>query len=85
MTGAKFNPNSIFDIQIKRIHEYKRQILNILGTIYRYKKEMSSEERKNVVPRTVMLGGKAFATYTQAKRIVKLVNDVGAVVNRGTS
>lgn len=83
VTGVKVNPNSLFDIQIKRIHEYKRQLLNILGAIYRYKKlkEMSSEERKNVVPRTVMLGGKAFATYTQAKRIVKLVNDVGAVVN----
>lgn len=83
VTGVKVNPDSLFDIQIKRIHEYKRQLLNILGAIYRYKKlkEMSSEERKNVVPRTVMLGGKAFATYTQAKRIVKLVNDVGAVVN----
>ena len=46
---------------------------------------MSSEERKNVVPRIAMLSGKAFATYTQAKRIVKLVSDVGAVVNRGTS
>lgn len=42
---------------------------------------MSAEERKNATPRTVMLGGKAFATYTNAKRIVKLVNDVGAVIN----
>lgn len=83
VTGVKVNPNSLFDIQIKRIHEYKRQLLNILGAIYRYKrlKLMSSEERKKVVPRTIMIGGKAFATYTQAKRIVKLVNDVGAVVN----
>eukprot|EP00252_Welwitschia_mirabilis_P015924 TRINITY_DN3532_c0_g1_i1.p1 TRINITY_DN3532_c0_g1~~TRINITY_DN3532_c0_g1_i1.p1 ORF type:complete len:845 (-),score=181.40 TRINITY_DN3532_c0_g1_i1:152-2686(-) len=83
VTGVRVNPKSLFDIQIKRIHEYKRQLLNILGTIYRYKKlkEMSEEERKNVVPRTVMLGGKAFATYSQAKRIVKLVNDVGSVVN----
>uniref|UniRef100_A0A0D6QWU1 Alpha-1,4 glucan phosphorylase n=1 Tax=Araucaria cunninghamii TaxID=56994 RepID=A0A0D6QWU1_ARACU len=83
VTGVKVNPSSLFDIQIKRIHEYKRQLLNILGAIYRYKKlkEMSSDERKKVVPRTIMLGGKAFATYTQAKRIVKLVNDVGAVVN----
>ncbi|XP_057845214.2 alpha-glucan phosphorylase, H isozyme isoform X1 [Cryptomeria japonica] len=83
VTGVKVNPNSLFDIQIKRIHEYKRQLLNILGAIYRYKrlKEMSAEERKKVVPRTIMIGGKAFATYTQAKRIVKLVNDVGAVVN----
>ncbi|KAJ4849931.1 hypothetical protein Tsubulata_017853 [Turnera subulata] len=83
VTGVSIDPNSLFDIQIKRIHEYKRQLLNILGAIYRYKKlkEMSANERKNVTPRTVMIGGKAFATYTNAKRIVKLVSDVGAVVN----
>jgi len=54
-----------------------------LGAVYRYKKlkEMSAEEKQKVTPRTVMIGGKAFATYTNAKRIVKLVNDVGAVVN----
>ncbi|RVW65792.1 Alpha-glucan phosphorylase, H isozyme [Vitis vinifera] len=83
VTGESIDPNSLFDIQVKRIHEYKRQLLNILGAIYRYKKlkEMSPEERKNTTPRTIMIGGKAFATYTNAKRIVKLVNDVGAVVN----
>ncbi|KAJ8749796.1 hypothetical protein K2173_012347 [Erythroxylum novogranatense] len=83
VTGVSIDPNSLFDIQVKRIHEYKRQLLNILGTIYRYKKlkEMSPEERKKTTPRTVMVGGKAFATYTNAKRIVKLVNDVGEVVN----
>ncbi|XP_072996622.1 alpha-glucan phosphorylase, H isozyme [Typha latifolia] len=83
VTGVTIDPNSLFDIQVKRIHEYKRQLLNILGAVYRYKrlKEMSSEERKKVTPRTIMLGGKAFATYTNAKRIVKLVNDVGSVVN----
>ncbi|CAM6113879.1 unnamed protein product [Calypogeia fissa] len=82
-TGVKVNPNTLFDTQIKRIHEYKRQLLNILGAIYRYKKlkEASPEERKKAVPRTIMFGGKAFATYTQAKRIVKLVDDVGKVVN----
>ncbi|XWS53043.1 hypothetical protein CRYUN_Cryun11dG0124100 [Craigia yunnanensis] len=83
VTGVSIDPNSLFDIQVKRIHEYKRQLLNILGAIYRYKKlkEMSPELRKNTTPRTVMIGGKAFATYTNAKRIVKLVNDVGSVVN----
>ncbi|XP_057953247.1 alpha-glucan phosphorylase, H isozyme [Malania oleifera] len=83
VTGVSIDPNSLFDIQVKRIHEYKRQLLNILGVIYRYKKlkEMSIEERKNTTPRTIMIGGKAFATYTNAKRIVKLVNDVGALVN----
>ncbi|KAL3530842.1 hypothetical protein ACH5RR_010164 [Cinchona calisaya] len=83
VTGVSIDPNTLFDIQVKRIHEYKRQLLNILGTVYRYKKikEMSPSERERITPRTVMLGGKAFATYTNAKRIVKLVNDVGAVVN----
>lgn len=83
VTDVSIDPNTLFDIQVKRIHEYKRQLLNILGTVYRYKKikEMSPEERENITPRTVMIGGKAFATYTNAKRIVKLVNDVGDVVN----
>ncbi|KAG6383387.1 hypothetical protein SASPL_156856 [Salvia splendens] len=83
VTGISIDPNSLFDIQIKRIHEYKRQLMNILGAVYRYKKlkEMSPEERKKTTPRTIMIGGKAFATYTNAKRIVKLVSDVGAVVN----
>lgn len=83
VTGVTIDPNSLFDIQVKRIHEYKRQLLNILGAVYRYKKlkEMGTEERKKSTPRTIMFGGKAFATYTNAKRIVKLVNDVGTVVN----
>ncbi|KAK4275207.1 hypothetical protein QN277_018332 [Acacia crassicarpa] len=83
VTGVSIDPDSLFDIQVKRIHEYKRQLLNILGVIYRYKKlkEMRPEEREKTTPRTVMIGGKAFATYTNAKRIVRLVNDVGVVVN----
>lgn len=83
VTGVEIDSNTLFDIQVKRIHEYKRQLLNILGAVYRYKKlkEMSTEERKKSTPRTIMFGGKAFATYTNAKRVVKLVNDVGAVVN----
>ncbi|KZV42701.1 glycogen phosphorylase [Dorcoceras hygrometricum] len=83
VTGVSIDPNTLFDIQVKRIHEYKRQLLNILGAVYRYKKlkEMNPEDRKNTTPRTIMIGGKAFATYTNAKRIVKLVNDVGAVIN----
>jgi len=74
----------MFDIQVKRIHEYKRQLLNIFGIVYRYKKmkEMSAVERKeNFVPRVCIFGGKAFATYVQAKRIVKFITDVGATVN----
>jgi starch phosphorylase len=71
-------------VQVKRIHEYKRQLLNIMGVIYRYKKmkEMSAKDRKaKFVPRVCMFGGKAFATYWQAKRIVKLITDVSATIN----
>ena len=75
--------DSMFDIQVKRIHEYKRQFLNILGIIYRYKqmKAMTPEERAKCVPRVCIFGGKAYATYMQAKRIVRLINNVGSVVN----
>ncbi|KAF8775582.1 hypothetical protein HU200_004358 [Digitaria exilis] len=83
-TGYIVSPDAMFDVQVKRIHEYKRQLLNILGIVYRYKKmkEMSAEERvKNFVPRVCIFGGKAFATYIQAKRIVKFITDVAATVN----
>ena len=82
-TGVTVSPDVMWDIQVKRIHEYKRQLLNILGIAYRYKqmKAMTAAERAACVPRACMIGGKAYATYMQAKRIVKLVNAVGAVVN----
>lgn len=83
-TGYIVNPDAMFDVQVKRIHEYKRQLLNIMGIVYRYKKmkEMSHEERKaSFAPRVCIFGGKAFATYVQAKRIVKFITDVGATVN----
>ncbi|XP_019164876.1 PREDICTED: alpha-1,4 glucan phosphorylase L-2 isozyme, chloroplastic/amyloplastic-like [Ipomoea nil] len=83
-TGYLVSPDAMFDVQVKRIHEYKRQLLNIMGIVYRYKKmkEMSAEERKKkYVPRVCIFGGKAFATYIQAKRIVKFITDVGATVN----
>ena len=75
--------DSMFDVQVKRIHEYKRQLLNILGIIHRYRqiKSMSREEKANVVPRVCIFGGKAYATYIQAKRIVRLITAVGEVVN----
>lgn len=84
-TGYTVSPDAMFDIQVKRIHEYKRQLLNVLGIVYRYKKmkEMSATERKvNYVPRVCIFGGKAFSTYVQAKRIVKFIIDVGATINR---
>jgi starch phosphorylase len=71
-------------LQVKRIHEYKRQLMNIMGVIYRYKKmkEMNARERmEKFVPRVCIFGGKAFSTYLQAKRIVKLIIDVAATVN----
>ncbi|OMO85889.1 Glycosyl transferase, family 35 [Corchorus olitorius] len=83
-TGYIVSPDAMFDIQVKRIHEYKRQLMNILGIVYRYKmmKEMSASERKEkFVPRVCIFGGKAFATYVQAKRIVKFITDVGATIN----
>ncbi|KAK4771969.1 hypothetical protein SAY86_013744 [Trapa natans] len=83
-TGYDVNPDAMFDVQVKRIHEYKRQLLNIMGIVYRYKKmkEMSPEDRqRSFVPRVCIFGGKAFATYVQAKRIVKFIRDVGATVN----
>ncbi|CAL9090279.1 unnamed protein product [Musa textilis] len=83
-TGYIVSPDSMFDIQVKRIHEYKRQLLNILGIVYRYKKmkEMTAEDRiSSFVPRVCIFGGKAFATYVQAKRIVKFITDVAATIN----
>ena len=82
-TGYDIPISSMFDTQIKRIHEYKRQLLNIMAVVYRYKKikAMSKVERKDVVPKVVMIGGKAFATYVQAKRIVQLIVAVANKVN----
>jgi hypothetical protein len=69
--------------QVKRIHEYKRQYLNVLGIIWRYKqlKKMSPAERKASVPRVCMIGGKAASAYDMAKRIIRLVTAVGAKIN----
>lgn len=82
--GILVNVDSLFDVQVKRIHEYKRQLLNILSVIYRYRqiKTMTSEERAKVVPRTVIFGGKAAPGYYMAKLIIKLICSVGDVVNK---
>lgn len=73
----------MFDVQIKRIHEYKRQLLNILYVVHRYLtiKDMSAEERTKVVPRTVFFGGKASPGYDIAKKVIKFINTVGLVIN----
>jgi starch phosphorylase len=83
-TSISVNPHSLFDIQVKRIHEYKRQQMNIFGVIYRYLilKEMTPEERKKVVPRASIFGGKAAPGYWMAKTIIRLINAVGEVVNK---
>lgn len=83
-TGIKVNPAALFDIQVKRIHEYKRQQLNIFGVIHRYLalKEMSPDERKTQQPRVSVFGGKAAPGYWMAKQIIHLINAVGSVVNQ---
>ncbi|PFH57645.1 hypothetical protein XA68_14755 [Ophiocordyceps unilateralis] len=83
-TGVTVNPASLFDVQVKRIHEYKRQQLNIFGVIHRYLtlKAMSPEERKKQQPRVSIFGGKAAPGYWMAKQIIHLINAVGAVVNK---
>ncbi|UQC89442.1 glycogen phosphorylase [Colletotrichum lupini] len=82
-TGVSVNPAALFDVQVKRIHEYKRQQLNIFGVIHRYLslKAMSPEDRKKVAPRVSIFGGKAAPGYWMAKQIIHLVNSVGSVVN----
>ncbi len=81
--GITVNPDSMFDIQVKRIHEYKRQLLNVFHVITLYKR---IKEQKDLiqVPRTVIFAGKAAPGYYMAKLIIKLINAVGEVVNRDT-
>jgi len=79
-TGVEINANSLFDIQVKRIHEYKRQLLNILHVITLYNR-IKRNPNAAFVPRTVMIGGKAAPGYYTAKQIIKLFNAVGKVVN----
>jgi len=79
-TGISVDPNSLFDIQAKRIHEYKRQHLNILHVITLYNRIRQNPE-KNVTPRTVIFAGKAAPGYFMAKLIIKLITSVANVVN----
>ncbi|CAE7896578.1 glpV [Symbiodinium sp. KB8] len=81
--GLDVDPNALFDVQVKRIHEYKRQLMNCLFVIYRYHqlKRMSPTEREKEVPRVVFFGGKAASGYRMAKRIIKLIHRVSYKVN----
>lgn len=74
------NPNSLFDVQVKRIHEYKRQLLNCLHIITLYNR-IKREPNRFMVPRTIMIGGKAAPGYHMAKMIIKLITAIGDVVN----
>jgi starch phosphorylase len=76
----KVDPTAMFDVQIKRIHEYKRQLLNILETISLYN-EIRAQPMRDFVPRVKIFAGKAAASYHRAKLIIKLANDVARVVN----
>ena len=78
--GIEVNPDSMFDVQIKRIHEYKRQLMNVLHVITLYNR-MVQNPGDHVVPRTVIFGGKAAPGYAMAKLVIKLTNAVADVVN----
>lgn len=80
VTGVKLNPNSLFDVQIKRIHEYKRQLLNVLHVITLYNR-IRSGQAKDITPRSVIFGGKAAPGYWMAKQIIRLINDVATIIN----
>ena len=77
---VEFNVNSLFDVQVKRIHEYKRQLLNILHVIHLYNR-IKAGETENWCNRCVLIGGKAAPGYAMAKRIIKLINNVADIVN----
>ena len=79
-SGVVIDPVSLFDVQIKRIHEYKRQLLNILHVVFLYNKMLEHPEFP-FVPRTILLGGKAAPGYYMAKLIINLANDVAHLVN----
>ncbi len=79
-TGVRLDPSALFDVHIKRFHEYKRQLLNILEAIALYH-SIRVEPNREWVPRVKIFAGKAAMTYAQAKLIIKLVNDVAQVVN----
>lgn len=78
--GVQVNPKAMFDVQVKRMHEYKRQHLNIFETIALYN-DIRANPHKNWVPRVKIFAGKAAASYWQAKSIIRLINDVGNVIN----
>jgi glycogen phosphorylase len=81
VTGIRTRTDSIFDVQIKRLHEYKRQLLNVMGTIARYQRIKANPDQ-DFVPRTVIFAGKAAPGYFLAKRLIKLINNLGDIINK---
>jgi glycogen phosphorylase len=79
-TGVLLDPTSLFDVQVKRIHEYKRQLLNVLHVVTRYQ-AILAEPDAPWVPRSCIFAGKAASSYHMAKTIIRLIHDVGSVVN----
>ena len=79
-TGVEFNVDSIFDVQVKRIHEYKRQLLNVLHVIHLYDRIIRGDI-EGIEPRSILIGGKAAPGYFLAKRLIKLINNVAQVIN----
>ena len=84
LTGVRLNPDALFDVQIKRIHEYKRQLLNLVETVALYDQIRSHPER-DWMPRVKIFGGKAASSYHNAKLIIKLANDIARRVNSDPS
>ncbi len=80
-TGITVDPDSLFDVQVKRIHEYKRQLLNLLHVVTRYQAIVANPQA-NWVPRTVIFAGKAASSYHMAKLIIGLIHDVARVINQ---
>ncbi len=80
LTGVRVDPTSLFDVQVKRIHEYKRQLLNVLHAVTRYQAILAMPDA-DWQPRTIIFAGKAASSYAMAKTIIQLIHDVGSVVN----
>ncbi|HFD13452.1 MAG TPA: glycogen/starch/alpha-glucan phosphorylase [Crenotrichaceae bacterium] len=80
ITGIIVNPEALFDVQVKRIHEYKRQLLNVLHVIYRYNR-IKNGDTTSMTPRCIIIGGKAAPGYAMAKLIIKLIHNVAEIVN----